>query len=132
MSSYFIGFGIAAEPLFVLSFFFSSRRRHTRYIGDWSSDVCSSDLFALPVEEVENIRQAAELHDVGKVAIPDAILDKPGALSEGEWAFIHRHTVIGERIIGAAPALRRIAALVRASHENLDGTGYPDGLAGQQ
>lgn len=87
--------------------------------------------FALPAEEVENIRQAAELHDVGKVAIPDAVLDKPGPLSKGEWAFIYRHTVIGERIIGAAPALRRIAALVRASHENLDGSGYPDGLAGQ-
>jgi HD-GYP domain-containing protein (c-di-GMP phosphodiesterase class II) len=88
--------------------------------------------FALPVEEVENIRQAAELHDVGKVAIPDAILEKPGTLSRGEWAFIHRHTVIGERIIGAAPALAHIAALVRASHENLDGTGYPDGLTGQR
>jgi diguanylate cyclase (GGDEF)-like protein len=88
--------------------------------------------FALPVEEVDNIRQAAELHDVGKVAIPDAILEKPGTLSRGEWAFIHRHTVIGERIIGAAPALAHIAALVRASHENLDGTGYPDGLTGQR
>jgi diguanylate cyclase (GGDEF)-like protein len=87
--------------------------------------------FSLPAEDVENIRQAAELHDVGKVAIPDAILDKPGPLSTGEWAFIHRHTVIGQRIIGAAPALRQIAMMVRASHENLDGTGYPDGLTGQ-
>jgi diguanylate cyclase (GGDEF)-like protein len=86
--------------------------------------------FPLPVEEVENIRQAAELHDIGKVAVPDAILDKPGPLNDDEWAFIRRHTVIGERIIGAAPALRRTAALVRASHENVDGTGYPDGLAG--
>ena len=82
----------------------------------------------LPQEEIENIRQAAELHDLGKVAIPDAILFKPGPLTDSEWAFIRRHTVIGERIIGAAPALHRIAALVRASHENLDGTGYPDGL----
>ncbi len=88
-------------------------------------------MFALPAEEVENIRQAAELHDVGKVAIPDAILFKPGSLTESEWAFIRRHTLIGERIIGAAPALRRVATIVRSTHENLDGTGYPDGLVGQ-
>jgi two-component system cell cycle response regulator len=87
--------------------------------------------FTLPVEEVESIRQAAELHDVGKVAIPDAILFKPGALNDNEWSFIRRHTLIGERIIGAAPALRRVAAIVRSTHENLDGTGYPDGLAGE-
>jgi diguanylate cyclase (GGDEF)-like protein len=88
--------------------------------------------FALPVEDIESIRQAAELHDVGKVAIPDAILFKPGPLNDNEWSFIRRHTLIGERIIGAAPALRRVAAIVRATHENLDGSGYPDGLAGEE
>ena len=56
-------------------------------------------------DEVEQVRHAAELHDVGKVAVPDAILTKPGPLDEDEWAFIRRHTIIGERIIGAAPAL---------------------------
>ena len=56
-------------------------------------------------DEVEQVRHAAELHDVGKVAVPDAILTKPGPLDEEEWAFIRRHTIIGERIIGAAPAL---------------------------
>lgn len=91
-----------------------------------------AERFRLSVDEVENIRQAAELHDVGKVAVPDAILEKPGPLTDDEWAFIRRHTVIGERIIGAAPALRRTAALVRGSHENVDGTGYPDGLAGER
>ena len=78
------------------------------------------------------VRQASELHDIGKVAIPDAILGKPGPLTEEEWAFIHRHPVIGERIILAAPALSRVAALVRASHERWDGTGYPDQLAGDE
>ncbi len=87
--------------------------------------------FGLPPEEVENIRQAAELHDAGKVAIPDEILFKPGPLNDDEWSFIRRHTLIGERIIGAAPALRRVAAIVRSTHENHDGTGYPDGLAGE-
>jgi two-component system, cell cycle response regulator len=82
-------------------------------------------------EEVEQIRHAAELHDVGKVAVPDAILSKPGALDEDEWAFIRRHTLIGERIVAAAPALTRVAALVRSSHERWDGAGYPDRLAGE-
>ena len=57
-------------------------------------------------DEVEQVRHAAELHDVGKVAVPDAILDKPGPLDDDEWAFIRRHTLIGERIIGAAPGAR--------------------------
>src|SRR3954454_23173705 len=74
--------------------------------------------------------QAAELHDVGKAAIPDAILDKPGPLDDDEWAFMRRHTIIGERIVSAAPALARVAAIVRSSHERFDGAGYPDGLAG--
>jgi diguanylate cyclase (GGDEF)-like protein/putative nucleotidyltransferase with HDIG domain len=86
----------------------------------------------LEADEVEHVRQAAELHDVGKVAIPDGILDKPGPLDESEWAFVRRHTLIGERIVRAAPALTRAAAIVRASHERWDGSGYPDGLAGEQ
>jgi diguanylate cyclase (GGDEF)-like protein len=81
-------------------------------------------------DQVEQVRHAAELHDVGKVAVPDAILTKPGPLDDEEWAFIRRHTLIGERIISAAPALTRVAALVRHSHERWDGTGYPDALAG--
>ena len=82
-------------------------------------------------EEVEQIGHAAELHDIGKVAIPDAILSKPGALDPREWEFIRRHTLIGERIIAAAPALVAVARLVRSSHERWDGTGYPDRLAEQ-
>jgi HD-GYP domain-containing protein (c-di-GMP phosphodiesterase class II) len=85
----------------------------------------------LPAEERHQLRQAAELHDIGKVAIPDAILHKPGPLDPGEWAFVRRHTLIGERIIAAAPALAGAARLVRATHERFDGVGYPDQLAGQ-
>jgi diguanylate cyclase (GGDEF)-like protein len=86
----------------------------------------------LPTEERAQLRQAAELHDVGKLAIPEEILHKPGPLEPAEWAFVRRHTLIGERIIGAAPALARTAKLVRSTHERLDGSGYPDGLAGDQ
>ena len=80
-------------------------------------------------EEAESVRHAAELHDVGKVAIPDAILTKPGPLDPHEWEFIRRHTLIGERIVAAAPALVPVARIVRSSHERWDGTGYPDRLA---
>ena len=60
-------------------------------------------------EEIDEIARAAELHDVGKVGIPDAILDKPGALDATEWEFMHQHTILGERILNAAPALRPVA-----------------------
>jgi two-component system cell cycle response regulator len=91
----------------------------------------TAEALGLPQDEVENVRHASELHDVGKVAIPDAILGKPGPLTDEEWSFVRRHTVIGERIILAAPALARVAVLVRASHERWDGAGYPDGVSGE-
>ena len=58
-------------------------------------------------------------------------MQKPGALDPTEWGFIHSHTLIGQRILGAAPALRPVGTIVRSTHENWDGTGYPDGLAGE-
>ena len=78
------------------------------------------------------IALAAKLHDVGKTAIPDEILNKPGPLDDDEWEFMRRHTVIGERIILAAPSLAPTAGLVRSSHERFDGTGYPDALGGER
>jgi diguanylate cyclase (GGDEF)-like protein len=103
---------------------------HLRDVAELACAVASR--LGLPQEEIEDVRQAAELHDVGKVAVPDAILFKPGSLNDREWDFIRRHTVIGERIAGAAPALRRVAKIVRSTHENFDGSGYPDGLAGEE
>jgi two-component system, cell cycle response regulator len=79
-------------------------------------------------EDVACTRIAAQLHDIGKTAVPEAILSKPGPLDSEEWDFMRRHTLIGERIVAAAPALARIAPIVRASHERPDGNGYPDGL----
>jgi diguanylate cyclase (GGDEF)-like protein/putative nucleotidyltransferase with HDIG domain len=86
----------------------------------------------VPEVDMEAVRQTALLHDVGKVAIPDEILHKPGRLDESEWAFMKRHTIIGERIISAAPALSVVARCVRSTHEHYDGGGYPDGLAGDK
>jgi diguanylate cyclase (GGDEF)-like protein len=83
-------------------------------------------------DELEDLSRAAQLHDLGKLAVPDEILHKPGPLDEREWAFIHQHTVVGERILRASLAFRSIAGIVRSSHESWDGTGYPDGLAGEE
>jgi diguanylate cyclase (GGDEF)-like protein len=83
-------------------------------------------------EELDEMARAAELHDVGKMAVPDEILNKPGPLDHTELAFIRQHTIVGERILAAAPALSPVADLVRASHEKWDGSGYPDGLKGEE
>ena len=80
--------------------------------------------------EIERIRDGALLHDVGKVAIPNEILFKPGPLTPEEWKIMREHSVIGERILRQTPELVPIAPLVRHEHERWDGGGYPDGLAG--
>jgi diguanylate cyclase (GGDEF)-like protein len=82
----------------------------------------------LSAEDVGPLLQAASLHDIGKAAIPDSILDKPGPLNAADWSFMRTHTLIGERILSAAPALTEAARLVRSSHERWDGSGYPDRL----
>jgi two-component system, cell cycle response regulator len=91
-----------------------------------------AERLGLPEDERAPLLQAASLHDAGRIAIPDEILQKAGPLDEEEWAFVRRHPVIGERILSAAPALSRAAKLVRSSHEGFDGSGYPDGLAGHE
>src|SRR4051812_7743347 len=77
------------------------------------------------------VRRAAELHDVGKIAIDPEIVNKPGPLDDEEWAQMRLHTIIGDDLLLAAPPLRAVAPLVRASHERWDGGGYPDGVAGE-
>jgi diguanylate cyclase (GGDEF)-like protein len=82
--------------------------------------------------ELDELARSAVLHDVGKVGLPEAILTKQGPLDPEEWSFIRQHTILGERILSASPALRGIATIVRASHERWDGEGYPDRLHGEQ
>jgi two-component system cell cycle response regulator len=84
----------------------------------------------LDSEELDVLSRAAELHDLGKIAIPDEVLSKPGPLDENEWSLMRRHTLIGHRILDATPAMKPVAQLVRSSHERWDGAGYPDGLSG--
>jgi two-component system, cell cycle response regulator len=82
-------------------------------------------------EGVAQVRHAARLHDVGKLAIPDEILAKTGPLDDAELELVRTHTLAGERIAAAAPVLLPVARLIRSSHERWDGAGYPDGLAGE-
>jgi diguanylate cyclase (GGDEF)-like protein len=81
---------------------------------------------------LERLMAGAQLHDVGKVAVPSEILNKPGPLNDDEWAVIREHTVIGERILRSVPEMAEVATIVRHSHEHWDGGGYPDGLSGEQ
>jgi diguanylate cyclase (GGDEF)-like protein len=113
-----------------------------RAVGEWDADLSAhgeavAQLAAgtarelgLDDEEIERIATAAELHDIGKIAIPRALLRKPGRLDDAEWEFLRRHTLIGERIVSGAPALVGVSRLIRSSHERWDGRGYPDALAG--
>jgi len=93
--------------------------------------VSTGNRLGLRPDELDELARAAQLHDLGKLAVPDEILHKPGPLDEREWAFVKQHTIVGERILRASPALRSVATIVRSSHENWDGSGYPDGLAGE-
>jgi len=113
-----------------------------RAVGEWDADLSArgevvarlaaetARMLGLDDEAIERVATAAELHDIGKIAIPRRLLNKPTALDADEWEFVRRHTLIGERIVSAAPALGGVAKLIRSSHERWDGTGYPDALAG--
>jgi diguanylate cyclase (GGDEF)-like protein/putative nucleotidyltransferase with HDIG domain len=108
-----------------------------RYTGEHSEAVIEMSAavarnLGLGQEEVERVRSAALLHDIGKVAIPDEILHKPGPLSDQEWKMMREHPVIGERILRVVPGLGTVARIVRHEHERWDGQGYPDGLARDQ
>jgi PAS domain S-box-containing protein/diguanylate cyclase (GGDEF)-like protein len=84
----------------------------------------------LPSDDVSAIEQVALLHDIGKIGIPDSILQKPGPLDRDEWQVMREHPVIGARIVASISSLTHLAPAVRAEHERWDGQGYPDGLAG--
>jgi diguanylate cyclase (GGDEF)-like protein/putative nucleotidyltransferase with HDIG domain len=108
-----------------------------RYTGEHSEAVIEMSAsvarnLGLRAAEVDRIRSAALLHDIGKVAIPDEILHKPGPLTDAEWILMREHPVIGERILSVLPGMSGVARVVRHEHERWDGGGYPDGLAGEE
>jgi two-component system, cell cycle response regulator len=104
--------------------------RHLRSVAALAIEL--GQAIHLDAEQLDEVSRAAELHDIGKIAVPDAILHKRVPLNSGEWALMRNHPVIGERILSSAPAMAPVAKLVRSTHERWDGLGYPDGLAGEQ
>jgi diguanylate cyclase (GGDEF)-like protein len=138
----------------------SSRRAQAAAIGRWASDTATqalasvlapqpphrgrpSDMIAslatglglqmgLPPEEIERIRVASLLHDLGKIAVPEDILDKPARLSDAEWQAIGEHPRIGQVILEQASSLREAIPVVLHHHEHFDGAGYPHGLRGNE
>jgi putative nucleotidyltransferase with HDIG domain len=85
----------------------------------------------LPADELETLNQAALLHDIGKIAVPDAILLKNGPLSPADWLLMRAHPQEGARIIEKLGYLEQVVPAIRHHHERQDGQGYPDGLAGE-
>jgi putative two-component system response regulator len=84
----------------------------------------------LPEDQIIALRRAGIVHDVGKIAVPDAILLKPGSLTAEEWKLVREHPVVGERICAPLKSFRFVLPIIRHHHEKLDGSGYPDGLRG--
>jgi len=102
---------------------------HTRGVVALSLEVAEE--MGLDERERHNVELAALLHDIGKIVIPDTIINKPGPLSDDEWALMKTHTIEGQRMLDrVGGVLREVGMIVRASHERWDGGGYPDGLAG--
>jgi putative nucleotidyltransferase with HDIG domain len=104
---------------------------HTRGVVALSLEV--ADELGLDERERHNVELAALLHDIGKIVIPDTIINKPGPLSDAEWDLMKTHTIEGQRMLDrVGGVLREVGMIVRASHERWDGGGYPDGLAGER
>lgn len=107
-------------------------REHTHRVGDLAAALAAE--LGRPSYECEMIRRAARLHDVGKIAVPDAILLKPGGLTDAEYDTMKRHTVVGANMFvgGRTPMIRLAGQIARSHHERWDGGGYPDGLKGDR
>ncbi|MEJ7891761.1 MAG: diguanylate cyclase [Solirubrobacteraceae bacterium] len=105
---------------------FSGSARHSETVGRYAALIATE--LGLPPEEVERIRVGGFLHDIGKVMVPDEILQKQGPLTPDEWETIRGHPELGAQLIGH-PSLRNVRDWVSAHHERLDGTGYPLGSA---
>jgi putative nucleotidyltransferase with HDIG domain len=104
---------------------------HSRGVVRLALDVAAE--LGLDARRRSNVEFAALLHDVGKIAVPNEIINKPGKLDESEWAIIKTHTIEGQRMLDRVGGfMREVGHIVRSSHERWDGDGYPDGLAGEQ
>jgi diguanylate cyclase (GGDEF)-like protein/putative nucleotidyltransferase with HDIG domain len=114
----------------------SALEARDHYTGEHSKTVVSlattvAREMGLDAERTRDVERVALLHDIGKVGIPDSILQKRGPLTDQEWELMHQHPSIGARILAATLSLARFASAVNAEHERFDGAGYPDGLSGE-
>jgi putative nucleotidyltransferase with HDIG domain len=103
---------------------------HAAQVAIYAVDIATE--LGLPLKQIEVIRQSAFLHDIGKLAIPEAILHKPTKLTDVEYEFVKKHTDIGADLLASTEGLKHLAPCVRHHHERWDGTGYPLGLAGEE
>jgi putative two-component system response regulator len=101
---------------------------HCERLAEYSASLGTH--LGLPEEQIIALRRAGVVHDIGKIAVPDSILLKPGGLNEEEWKLIREHPVVGERICSPLKSFRLVLPIIRHHHEKLDGSGYPDRLRG--
>ncbi|MGH9714465.1 MAG: response regulator [Candidatus Acidiferrales bacterium] len=124
----------AETVLFSLALSIEAKDRYTQGHCDRLSkySVAVAERLGLPEELRVALRRAGVVHDIGKIAVPEHILVKPGPLTEEEWKIMKQHPVTGERICSPLKSFRLVLPVIRHHHEKLDGSGYPDGLKGEQ
>ncbi len=122
----------AESVLFSLARSIEGKDPHTHGHCERLSDYATSlgEHLGLAEDQITALRRAGVVHDVGKVAVPDAILLKPGRLTEEEWKVMRQHPIVGERICAPLKSFRLVLPIIRHHHEKYDGSGYPDGLRG--
>ena len=104
-------------------------RGHSHRVAEYAALIAGE--LGWSSEEIMNLKYAAHLHDIGKIGIPDMLLNKPARLTPEEYSVIKEHTVIGAEILKNISLIPHVAEIARSHHEHYDGTGYPDGLAGE-
>ncbi len=102
---------------------------HCERLAEYSASL--GEHLKLSEDQIIALRRAGVVHDIGKIAIPDAIILKPTSLSPDEWKLMREHPVVGERICAPLKSFRSVLPIIRHHHEKFDGSGYPDGLAGK-
>ena len=102
---------------------------HCERLAEYSATLATH--LGLPEEQVIALRRAGVVHDIGKIAVPDSILLKPSKLTPEEWKLVQEHPIVGERICEPLKSFRLVLPVIRHHHEKFNGSGYPDGLAGE-
>jgi len=102
---------------------------HCERLSEYSAAL--GERLSLPEDQITALRRAGVVHDIGKIAIPDSVLLKPSSLTPDEWKLVREHPAVGERICVPLKSFRLVLPIIRHHHEKFDGSGYPDGLRGE-